>query len=59
MAKKLEKLKPDGIIAADGGVVEILKQYAPSVKINVSTQANIVSLHANFWYKNGAKKSEF
>ena len=46
MAKKLEELKPDGIIAADGGVMEILKQYAPSVKINVSTQANIVSLHA-------------
>ena len=57
MAKKLEILKPDGIIAADGGVIEILKQYAPDVKINVSTQANIVSLHsANFWYKNGAKR---
>lgn len=57
MAKKLEKLKPDGIIAADGGVMEILKKYAPSVKINVSTQANIVSLHsANFWYKNGATR---
>ena len=57
MAKKLEELQPDGIIAADGGVMEILKQYAPSVKINVSTQANIVSLHAaNFWYKNGAKR---
>ena len=57
MAKKLEKLKPDGIIAADGGVIEVLKEYAPSVAINVSTQANIVSLHsANFWYKNGAKR---
>ncbi len=57
MAKKLEELKPDGIIAADGGVIDVLKQYAPSVAINVSTQANIVSLHAcNFWYKNGAKR---
>ncbi len=57
MAKKLEELKPDGIIAADGGVMEILKKYAPSVKINVSTQANVVSMHvANFWYKNGAKR---
>lgn len=57
MAKKLEELKPDGIIAADGGVMEILKKYATSVKINVSTQANIVSMHAaNFWYKNGAKR---
>lgn len=57
MSKKLEKLKPDGIIVADGGIVEIIKQYAPSLSINISTQANIVSLHsANFWYKNGAKR---
>ena len=44
MAKKLEILKPDGIIASDVGVIETLKQYAPSVPINVSTQANIISL---------------
>ena len=57
MAKKLEEVKPDGIIAADGGIIEVLKKYAPSVNINVSTQANIVSLHsANFWYHNGAKR---
>ena len=57
MAKKMEEIKPDGIIASDGGVIEVLKQYAPSVPINVSTQANIVSLHdCNFWYKNGAKR---
>ncbi len=57
MAKKLEELKPDGIIAADGGVIDVLREYAPSVNINVSTQANIVSLHsANFWYHNGAKR---
>ena len=57
MAKKLEELNPDGIIAADGGVIDVLKQYAPSVPINVSTQSNIVSLHsANFWYRNGAKR---
>lgn len=57
MAKKLEELKPDGIIAADVGVIDVLKEYAPSVPINVSTQANIVSLHdCNFWYNNGAKR---
>ena len=57
MAKKLEDLKPDGIIAADGGVIDVIKEYAPSVPINVSTQANIVSLHAcNFWKENGAKR---
>lgn len=57
MAKKLEALKPDGIIAADVGVIEIVKQYAPSIPINISTQANIISLQdCNFWYKNGAKR---
>jgi putative protease len=57
MAKKLEELKPDGIIAADGGVIDILREYAPNVPINISTQANIVSLHdCNFWYKNGGKR---
>ena len=57
MAKKLEIAKPDGIIASDPGVIETLKEYAPSVPINVSTQANLVSLHAcNFWYKQGCKR---
>ena len=57
MAKILNEVKPDAIIAADGGVIETLKQYAPNVPIHVSTQANIVSVHdANFWYKNGAQR---
>ena len=57
MAKLLNELKPDGIIAADGGVIEVLKQYAPDVDIHVSTQANVVSLHdALFWHKIGAKR---
>ena len=57
MAKKLEEAKPDGIIAADPGVIEVIKEYAPSIAINVSTQANLVSLHScNFWYKQGCKR---
>lgn len=56
-AQMLNELKVDAIIASDGGVMEILKQYAPDVEIHVSTQANTVSYHsANFWYKNGAKR---
>ena len=56
-AKMLNDLKVDAIIASDGGVIEILKEYAPDVEIHVSTQANTVSYHAaNFWYKNGAKR---
>ena len=57
VAKELNEIKPDGIIASDGGVIEILKQYAPDVDIHISTQANVISYHtANFWYHNGAKR---
>jgi len=57
MAKKLNEVKPDGIIAADVGVIETLKKYAPDIPIHVSTQANIISLQdCLFWYKNGAKR---
>jgi putative protease len=56
-ARMLNELKADGIIVADGGVVDILKEEAPDVDIHISTQANVVSAHnANFWYKNGAKR---
>ena len=57
-AKMLNEMKVDGIIASDGGVIDILKEYAPGVDIHISTQANTVSYHsANFWYKNGAKRA--
>ena len=53
----LEKIKVDGAIISDGGIVEMAKEYAPNLPIHISTQANIVSYHtSNFWYKNGAKR---
>ena len=56
-AKLLNDLKVDGIIVADGGVVDIVKEYAPDCDIHISTQANTVSYHAcNFWKRNGAKR---
>ena len=56
-AKMLSKMNVDGIIVADGGVVEIIKQEAPNIPIHISTQANTISYHsANFWYNNGAKR---
>ena len=56
-AKMLNDLRVDGIIVADGGIVEIIKEYAPDVEVHISTQANTISYHsANFWYKNGAKR---
>ena len=56
-ARMLNRLKVDGIILSDGGVLDIVAKEAPDVDIHISTQANIVSVHAaNFWHKNGAKR---
>ncbi|MCL2860297.1 MAG: U32 family peptidase [Oscillospiraceae bacterium] len=56
-ARLLNKLKVDGIIVADGGVVDVISKEAPDIEIHISTQANVVSYHGvNFWYKNGAKR---
>ena len=55
--KVLDKLKVDGIIASDGGVIQMIHELAPNIPINVSTQANTLSAHTSrFWYKNGAKR---
>lgn len=55
--KKLSKLEPDGLIVADGGIIDIIKEYGPNLPIHISTQANTVSAHsANFWRKNGATR---
>lgn len=57
MCKKLEVVRPDGIIAADPGVISTILEYAPSVPVNVSTQSNLVSLEAcKFWYNQGCKR---
>ena len=56
-ARILNELKVDGIIVADGGVLEILKEEAPDIEKHISTQANTVSYHASrFWHNNGAKR---
>jgi putative protease len=55
--KILSDLKVDGIIVADGGVVDAVREVAPNIPIHISTQANTVSYHAcKFWHKNGAKR---
>ncbi len=53
----LKKYKPDGIIISDGGVVDLVREIAPEIPINISTQANTLSYHtAKFWQRNGAKR---
>ena len=55
---KLKELKPDGVIIADGGIMQVVKEIAPELAINISTQANVISLeNAKFWYNAvGAKR---
>ncbi len=56
-ASHLDEIGVDGIIVADGGVAEIIKECAPNTELHISTQANVCSLHTcNFWYKNGANR---
>ena len=56
--KKLSEAKVDGVIVSDGGIMARIKELAPELKINVSTQANTVSYHTcKFWYDSvGAKR---
>ncbi|HBG00451.1 MAG TPA: peptidase U32 [Firmicutes bacterium] len=50
----LEDLQVDGLIVADVGVIALAKQYAPSVPLHLSTQANTVNYRAaKFWHELG------
>lgn len=52
----LRELKPDGVLIADPGVFQFVKDNAPELNLFVSTQANICSYQAvDFWKKQGAK----
>ena len=55
--KMLDRIKADGVIVSDGGVVDCVREIAPDLPIHISTQANTVSYHTSkFWYNNGAKR---
>ncbi len=55
--KRLDKIGADAIIAADGGIIDMIKKVAPNMEIHVSTQANSTSLHScEFWKNNGASR---
>lgn len=52
----VRKVKPDGLIIADPGVFQYVKEKAPELELHVSTQANICSwLSVKFWEEHGAK----
>lgn len=51
----LNDLQPDGVIVADPGVFNLLKQKCPQIPRHISTQANVCSsLTIDFWKEQGA-----
>lgn len=54
---ELVKAKVDAVIVSDFGIIEFIKENAPSLTVHVSTQANILNSYAiNFMYKMGVKR---
>ena len=46
----VRRVKPDGLIIADPGVFQYVKERAPELSLHVSTQSNICSwLSVKFW----------
>lgn len=58
--KYIEEIKSfdfDGILVADPGMLDIVREKAPEIPIHISTQANNTNFRsAQFWYKQGAKR---
>lgn len=51
----VKDLKPDGLIIADPGVFQYVKDNAPELELHISTQANVCSwVTVDFWKKQGA-----
>ncbi len=51
----IKDIKPDGVIIADPGVFQFVKQNAPDISLHISTQSNVCSwLSVQFWKDLGA-----
>ncbi len=52
----VRRVKPDGLIIADPGVFQYVREHAPEIPLHISTQANICSwLSVKFWQEQGAE----
>lgn len=55
--RRIDPLKPDGIIIADPAVVMLARRIAPALPIHLSTQANTTNLaSADFWHSQGVQR---
>lgn len=53
----LRSLGVDGVIAADPGVVQIIRRVIPEIPIHLSTQANVTNYAtADFWLQQGVRR---
>ncbi|MBL4806140.1 MAG: U32 family peptidase C-terminal domain-containing protein [Rhodobacteraceae bacterium] len=52
----VRRVKPDGLIIADPGVFQFVKDRAPDLPLHISTQSNVSSwLSVDFWKAQGAE----
>ena len=52
-----DEIKPHALIAADAGVISIIKEVWPEARIHLSVQANNVNWKSvEFWHKQGVKR---
>lgn len=50
----LQKLRPDGIVVGDAGVLALARRHAPDIPLHLSTQLSVTQHEAaNFWYAQG------
>jgi len=55
--KFLRSLGIDAVILSDPGILTLVKELAPELKVHLSTQANTVNwLSCNFWHKQGVDR---
>ncbi len=53
----LEEIKIDGAIISDAGLIAVAKEVAPTLSVNVSTQASLLNYRAvKFWKDQGVKR---
>ncbi|WP_373598323.1 peptidase U32 family protein [Paraclostridium bifermentans] len=53
----LETLGVDAVIVSDPGVLSIVKDTIPNMKIHMGQQSNVTNFNtANFWYEQGVKR---
>lgn len=57
VVSELSRLKPDGVIVSDPGVVTMMRREAPKLQLHLSTQANTLNSESiSFWGKAGIRR---